>query len=174
MHGAASAIFVADPVLRSEHLDRAGDPEAAAAYLAAAKAQANLFRQDQAIASAARGLLLATKATDTFKLATSGEALLERGAVGHNHFWFRRYAIERALLFEDWKEVTRQADALLARASEEPPAYATIVAERGRCLARRGRGEATDIDEEKLRLLAATADEAGLRIEALSRALRRI
>ena len=41
----------------------------------------------------------------------AGEALLEKGAVGHNHFWFRRYAIERALLDEDWGEAERQRQA---------------------------------------------------------------
>lgn len=110
--------------------------------------------------------LVEDKREDQVAALAAGEALLERGAVGHNHFWFRRYAIERALLFEDWKEVTRQADALLARVSDEPLAYARIVAERGRCLARRGSGEATAKDKENLALLAATADEAGLRIEA--------
>ena len=102
----------------------------------------------------------------------AGEALLGQGAVGHNHFWFRRYGIERALLFEDWNEVIRQADALLVRMSGEPLAYARVVAERGRCLARRGLGEVTEIEDERLRLLAATADEAGLRIDALGSALR--
>ena len=102
----------------------------------------------------------------------AGETLLTQGAVGHNHFWFRRYAIERALLLGDWKEVIRQADALLLRMSHEPLAYARVVAERGRCLARRGLGEATETDEETLRRLDATADEAGLRIDALGKALR--
>src|SRR5205807_2024055 len=41
----------------------------------------------------------------------AGEALLAQGSVGHNHFWFRRYAIERALLFEDWEKADKQADA---------------------------------------------------------------
>ncbi len=100
--------------------------------------------------------------------------MLGQGSVGHNHFWFRRYAIERSLLIEDWNEVTRQADALLVRMSAEPLAYASIVAERGRYLVRRGLGEATDMDEEKLRLLSATAAEIGLRIDALGSALREI
>ena len=68
-HRAAAAIFVDDPVLRAEHLDRADDPEAARAYLAAAKEQAILFRQDQAIALAARGLALAAEERDTLELA---------------------------------------------------------------------------------------------------------
>jgi len=33
----------------------------------------------------------------------AGEALREKRCVGHNYFWFRRYAIERALMLEDWK-----------------------------------------------------------------------
>jgi hypothetical protein len=68
-HGAAAAIFADDPVLRAEHLDRTGEPEAARAYLGAAIAQAILFRQDQAIALAARGLALAILAHETFELA---------------------------------------------------------------------------------------------------------
>jgi class 3 adenylate cyclase/tetratricopeptide (TPR) repeat protein len=116
--------------------------------------------------------LLEDKRGDQEAALAAGEALLGQGSVGHNHFWFRRYAIERALLFEDWNEVTRQADVLLARMSAEPLAYATIVAERGRCLVRRGRGVATDADEEKLGLLSAAAAETGLRIDALGSALR--
>ncbi|MBV8108835.1 MAG: hypothetical protein JO012_03625, partial [Hyphomicrobiales bacterium] len=40
----------------------------------------------------------------------AGEALLARGAVGHNHFWFRRYAIEAALEAEEWDEAEGHAD----------------------------------------------------------------
>jgi tetratricopeptide (TPR) repeat protein len=118
--------------------------------------------------------LVEDKRKDQEAALAAGEALLGQGSVGHNHFWFRRYAIERALLFEDWNEVARQADALLIRMSAEPLAYASVVAERGRYLVRRGLGEATDMDEEKLRLLSATAAEIGLRIDALGSALRQI
>ena len=97
-----------------------------------------------------------------------------RDAVGHNHFWFRRYAIERALLLEDWNEADRQADALLVRMAAEPLAYASIVAERGRYLVRRGLGETTDMDEEKFRLLSEATAEIDLRIDALGSALRQI
>src|SRR6202162_4881565 len=69
LHGAAAVIFRDDPVLRAEHLDRARDRQGARAYYAAAKAQAVLFRHDQAIALAARGLTLAAEARDTFELA---------------------------------------------------------------------------------------------------------
>src|SRR5580693_4688939 len=64
LHRAAAAIFVDDPVLRAEHLDRAGDAEAPRAYVVASKAQASLFRPDQAVALATRGLALATAGRD--------------------------------------------------------------------------------------------------------------
>ena len=69
LHKAAAAIFVDDPVLRAEHLDRAGDAEAPRAHLDASKAQAALFRPDQAIALAARGLALAARDRDIVELA---------------------------------------------------------------------------------------------------------
>jgi class 3 adenylate cyclase/tetratricopeptide (TPR) repeat protein len=102
----------------------------------------------------------------------AGEALLAKGAVGHNHFWFRRYAIERALLDEDWAEAERQAEALLRRTADEPLAYASCVASRAHVLARRGRGDATAADENKLRQALAFATEADIRVEALGIALR--
>ncbi len=118
--------------------------------------------------------LVEDKRKDQEAALAAGEALLGQGSVGHNHFWFRRYAIERALLLEDLNEATRQADALLARMSAEPLAYASVVAERGRYLVRRGLGEATEMDEDKHRLLRATAAEAGWRIDALGSALRQM
>ena len=51
---------------------------------------------------------------------TSPSALI---AAGHNHFWLRRQAIERALLEEDWSEAERHADALLLRMADEPLAW---------------------------------------------------
>ena len=68
LHKTAAAIFVDDPVLRAEHLDRAGDVEAPRAYLEAPKAQAGLFRPDQAIALVTRGLTLAAKERDIVDL----------------------------------------------------------------------------------------------------------
>ena len=118
--------------------------------------------------------LVEHKRQDQEVALAAGEALLAQGSVGPNYFWFRRYAIERALLFEDWNEVDRQADALLLRMADEPLAYASHLAERGRQLARRGRGEATETDDERVRLLTAVAAGADMRIDALGIALRRI
>ena len=118
--------------------------------------------------------LVEDKRKDQEAALAAGEALLGQGSVGHNHFWFRRYAIERALLLEDLNEAARQADALLSRMSAEPLAYASVVAERGHYLVRRGLGEATEMDEDKHRLLRATAAESGWRIDALGSALRQM
>jgi class 3 adenylate cyclase/tetratricopeptide (TPR) repeat protein len=118
--------------------------------------------------------LLEDRQEDQVAALAAGEALLAEGSVGHNHFWFRRYAIERALLFADWEEADRQCDALLFRMAEEPLAYASLVAERGHVLARRGRGEATDSDEDRLSATLATASAIDMRIDALGLALRGI
>ena len=116
--------------------------------------------------------LVEDKREDQEAALAAGEALLGQGSVGHNHFSFRRYAIERALLLEDWNEVTRQADALLFRMAAEPLAYASFVAERGYHLARQGRGDATD--DAKLKLLSGAAAQIDMRIDALGNALRRM
>jgi class 3 adenylate cyclase/tetratricopeptide (TPR) repeat protein len=104
----------------------------------------------------------------------AGEALLARGSVGHNHFWFRRFTIERALLAGNWSEAEKQAEALLLRMAGEPLPYASTIAERGRALARRGRGQATETDEATLSQILTVAVEIDMRIGALGEALRQI
>jgi ATP/maltotriose-dependent transcriptional regulator MalT len=116
--------------------------------------------------------LLDDRPEDQEAALNAGGALLGRGSVGHNHFWFRRYAIERALLLGNWNEVDRQANALLLRMTDEPLPYATYVAERGRLLARRGKGDITQTDEDKLAKLLTSTSKIGMRIDALGEALR--
>ena len=57
-----------DAALRAEHLDRADDPGAARAYLAAAEAQSADYRYERALRSAERGLELAGDGADRFAL----------------------------------------------------------------------------------------------------------
>ena len=78
------------------------------------------------------------------------------------------------MLLDDWDEVDRQADLLLHRMSKEPLTFASWVARRGKILARRGRGDASEADENELKLILASAAETDMRIGALSEALRRI
>ncbi|HEX4186250.1 MAG TPA: AAA family ATPase, partial [Stellaceae bacterium] len=71
-----------DLVLRAEHLDRAEDPEAAAAYRAAARSQAAEYRQETALRLVERGLALATDQADRFALMLlHGEILHDFGAM---------------------------------------------------------------------------------------------
>jgi hypothetical protein len=102
----------------------------------------------------------------------AGEAQLAKGAVGHNHVWFRRYAIERALHDEDWNEAEWQGDALHRRTAAEPLAYASCLATRARVLARRGRAEATQADEKDLEQALAMAAKADFRLHLLGDAMR--
>jgi tetratricopeptide (TPR) repeat protein len=79
---AADWYFDRDLVLRAEHLDRAEDPEAAAAYRAAARSQAAEYRQETALRLVERGLTLATDRADRFALTLlHGEILHDLGAM---------------------------------------------------------------------------------------------
>jgi class 3 adenylate cyclase/tetratricopeptide (TPR) repeat protein len=125
------------------------------------------------IGPAANGLIALTTTDREERSAAlaAGEAGLAKGTVGHNHFWFRRCAIESALLHEDWDEAERQADALLLRLAE-PLVFASCLAGRAHGLARRGRGNAAEADEKKLEDAMAVATAAGMRLDALGLALR--
>ena len=71
-----------DPVLHAEHLDRAEDPEAARAYLAAARSLVAEYRQETALQLVERGLALAADRTDRFALiCLQGEILHDVGAM---------------------------------------------------------------------------------------------
>jgi class 3 adenylate cyclase/predicted ATPase len=102
----------------------------------------------------------------------AGEALLAKGAGGHNHFWFRRYAIEAALQAAEWNEAEAHADALARRTAAEPLPYSDLIVERGHILARMGRGTARDEEVGELAALRAKAAAADFRIDALRDALR--
>jgi hypothetical protein len=70
--------------------------------------------------------------------------------------------------------IDRQAHALLLRMADGPLTYSSLVAARGDLLACRGRGDATEDDEERLSAPLAAASKVGMRIDALGDALRRI
>lgn len=81
LHQRAAAWFEnRDPILRAQHLDRAGDPEAPAAYLAAASQEVARYHAEQARELAERGLAIATERADRFALtAVLGDLLLDLG-----------------------------------------------------------------------------------------------
>lgn len=70
LHRAAAALFAdRDPAVQAEHLERAGDGGAPAAYLRAARSEAALLHMTLALALAERGLAIARASSDTFDLA---------------------------------------------------------------------------------------------------------
>jgi class 3 adenylate cyclase/tetratricopeptide (TPR) repeat protein len=104
---------------------------------------------------------------------SAGESLLAKGAVGHNHFWFRRYAIEWALCAGDWDAADRHAEAILKRTAPEALSYSSYFARRGQLLACVGRGAASESHARELSELRSSAAAAGLRMDALGEAMRR-
>jgi class 3 adenylate cyclase len=84
LHRRAAVWFAErDPTLHAEHLDRAEDPAAPAAYLAAAGEQAGEYRYEQALALVDRGLALALGGpAERFALTSlRGELLEHLGAM---------------------------------------------------------------------------------------------
>jgi class 3 adenylate cyclase/tetratricopeptide (TPR) repeat protein len=81
LHARAGEWFSArDLGLAAEHFDRADDPRAASAYLAASSAAAAQFRYPAALALAERGLALAAAPADRFALLMArGKLLVELG-----------------------------------------------------------------------------------------------
>jgi class 3 adenylate cyclase/tetratricopeptide (TPR) repeat protein len=78
LHRRAAAWFAQrDLTLHAEHLDRAEDPGAPAAYLAAAREQARDYRYQQALALVDRALALAPGAAERFALICLKGELLE-------------------------------------------------------------------------------------------------
>lgn len=81
LHRRAADWFASrDPVLAAQHLDRAEDPGAAAAYLKAASDQAAGYHNERALALTERGLEVADRAADRHALSCKrGELLLDLG-----------------------------------------------------------------------------------------------
>jgi class 3 adenylate cyclase/tetratricopeptide (TPR) repeat protein len=86
-------------------------------------------------------------------LLTAAEAILDAGAVSHNHLLFRRDAIEICLDDQDWGRAEHHAAALAAYAQREPSPWSTFVVARRRALVEFGRGDrGAGVKEELLRL----------------------
>ncbi|WP_050577770.1 adenylate/guanylate cyclase domain-containing protein [Sinorhizobium meliloti] len=80
LHLAAAEWFAAndDPVLRAEHLDRAEDPGAAAAYMAAVRLLVESYRYESALRLVDRGLEIGVAPGERYELALYRAELLEK------------------------------------------------------------------------------------------------
>lgn len=88
--------------------------------------------------------------------SAEAEALLEASSISHNHILFRIYAIEACLKAGEFDEAGRHAEALANYCPEEGLNLIMFFADRGRVLARAGRGEGPEkFAEEADRLIIA-------------------
>ena len=112
LHRRAAAWFAhRDAVLHAEHLDRANNAAAPAAYLAAARAKANLYHMEGARRLIERGLAIANEDRDRLALACAyGDVLRDLGATAKSVA-----AFEEALRFATDNEERCQARIGLAR-----------------------------------------------------------
>ncbi len=97
IHGPIAAWYAdRDPALRAEHLERAEDPGAPAAYLTAAEARAAALQPDEALALVRRGLGIATTPADRRALALKEGELLHDLGQGRDALTAYRLANELA------------------------------------------------------------------------------
>ncbi|SAK58989.1 adenylate/guanylate cyclase [Caballeronia fortuita] len=102
-----------------------------------------------------------------------GEAVLAAGAVSHNHFLFRRDAIDACLDRERWDETLHHATALEDYARREPSPFSAFAVARGRALAAHGKGERNAVLTDELRRLEREGRQRGFiyALDAIDRAL---
>jgi tetratricopeptide (TPR) repeat protein len=91
-----------------------------------------------------------------------GEAILEAGAVSHNHLLFRRDAVEACLETLAWDQADHHAAALEAFAQKEPSPWSNFVVARGHALAAFGRGARSVGLSDKLSCLREDGERLGL------------
>ena len=97
------------------------------------------------------------------RLLAGGEKLLRRGAVGHNHLWFYRDAIEAMLAAADAQGALRYAGLLEAYTRSEELPWSELFVARGRALVR-ARQDGADGDARRdLVRIRTTFVDTGLR-----------
>ena len=132
--------------------DQAGALKAARAALAISRETGMGF-----MGPAILGVLSLVTEDDAERHAASAEAeaLLATGSISHNHIFFRCRAIDAYLRVGECDEAERHANALTAYCPEDGLPLIAFFADRGRALARVGRGESSDeLAAETGRLIA--------------------
>jgi class 3 adenylate cyclase/tetratricopeptide (TPR) repeat protein len=100
--------------------------------------------------------------TERAALLAEGKEMLARGAVGHNHLWFYRDAIEAMLSAGEGEEALEYVAALESYTEAEPLPWANLFAIRARVLAGAGRGNIDDERREELVRIRTALHGAGL------------
>ena len=97
-----------------------------------------------------------------------GEALLDVGAVAHNHIFFRQWAMEYCLEVGDWERLEHHAQALVAFLGPEPTRFTDYFIKRALALAAVRRGTDDAETEQALRHCLDYADAQGLAPSAIA------
>ncbi|HWT34866.1 MAG TPA: adenylate/guanylate cyclase domain-containing protein [Paraburkholderia sp.] len=115
--------------------------------------------------SAPKALSALSRAVDDegerVRLLDEGANLLQRGAVGHNHLWFYRDAIDAMLAARNPAGALRYVEALEKYTCAEPLPWVQLFAARGRALAATLDGSGDDADLRELRRVRADLAAAG-------------
>ena len=93
---------------------------------------------------------------------TEGEEILRKGAVGHNHLWFFKYAIDASLASEDWDGAERYSAALEDYTRPEPLPWADFFVRYGRAVGAYRRCQPGQETSSKLADLLAEAERLGI------------
>jgi hypothetical protein len=97
-------------------------------------------------------------------LLDEAQELLRHGAVGHNHLWFYRDAMEASLATADWSDALRYAAALEDYTSAEPLPWSDLFIARARAIAGAYHGNRDSAIRQELERIAQELDQAGLRM----------
>ncbi|WP_087632758.1 adenylate/guanylate cyclase domain-containing protein [Caballeronia telluris] len=119
-------------------------------------------------------LARATEDIDTFESALAeGEAVLAAGAVSHNHFLFRRDAMDACIDRGRWDAAAHHAAALEAYARREPSIFSAFHVARARALVSHGKGNRDPASMKELRRLELEGRRSGFlyALEAINDAL---
>lgn len=93
-----------------------------------------------------------------------GEALLAANSISHNHIHFRIWAFEALLRVGAFDEAERHADRLAAFCPDEQISLVEFHADRGRALAKAGRGDISDSLRAEFDRLIAAGEAMGERM----------
>jgi hypothetical protein len=104
-----------------------------------------------------------TDPAERMALLDEGRAMLGRGAVGHNHLWFYRDAIEALLSAGDGLAALDYVAALEDYTRAEPLPWSDLFATRGRLLAGAMRGDIDAGGREDLVRIRTALQDAGLK-----------
>jgi hypothetical protein len=111
---------------------------------------------------------------DVFESALAeAQALLTAGAVSHNHFLFRRDAIEACIDRRRWDAAEHHALALEEYARREPSLFSAFYVGRARALVSYGRGDRNAALIKELQRIRQEGRKSGFiyALEAIDRAL---